>query len=411
MISHSLDNFLINFSFISILITTLFFWIQFSFGYGSQHPAQKQVLGLFHWGVPTSSKKGAAPGEPREPRSLTPPTSDTLATSPTSDEVSPDEGSGGTSTSAPKATPSVPRLLRPLRQKCRQQAPKFLFFENFWSQVPNFLVIFCSILILLSFINRWITTNHFPLSNLYESLLFLTLAFLVILIYFQFTLKKNFVGVLILPIVLFINTFATFTLPLEMQQPTSLVPALQSNWLMMHVTIMMLSYAALIFGSLLAITFLIVRYILKDKIKNLNITNGGTERLEGQGETTYSTIIENKSSTFRFIRNIDIIYDLDKLSYRVLTFGFPLLTIGILSGSVWANETWGSYWNWDPKETWALITWFVYAIYLHSRIIKGWSGTKPALIASFGFVTVWICYLGVNVFAKGLHSYGWFFTN
>ena len=242
-----------------------------------------------------------------------------------------------------------------------------------------------------------------------------------------------------------------------MQQPTSLVPALQSNWLMMHVTIMMLSYAALIFGSLLAITFLIVRYILKDKIKNLNIQNEavdqtrtlcvhvqGRAQVEGgehemfanlqlkqpphtsgcfsrgvQGRSTLkdspkgqaTTIVENQYSTFRLIKNIDIIYDLDNLSYRVLTFGFPLLTIGILSGSVWANETWGSYWNWDPKETWALITWFVYAIYLHSRIIKGWSGTKPALIATFGFVTVWICYLGVNVFAKGLHSYGWFFTN
>jgi cytochrome c-type biogenesis protein CcsB len=287
--------------------------------------------------------------------------------------------------------------------------------------VPNFLVIFCSILILLNFINRWISTNHFPLSNLYESLLFLTLALLIFLIYFQFTLKKNFVGVLILPIVLFINTFATFTLPLEMQQPTSLVPALQSNWLMMHVTIMMLSYAALIFGSLLAITFLIVRYILKDKIKNLNIQNEelpfraevalapSTLKDRQHGEATPK--MENQYSTFRLIKNIDIIYDLDNLSYRVLTFGFPLLTIGILSGSVWANETWGSYWNWDPKETWALITWFVYAIYLHSRIIKGWSGTKPALIATFGFVTVWICYLGVNVFAKGLHSYGWFFTN
>lgn len=362
MIIHSLDNFLINFSFVSILITTLFFWIQFSFG------AQKEIQ----------------------------------------------------------------------------------FFDNF-------LVIFCSILILLNFINRWILTNHFPLSNLYESLLFLTLALLIFLIYFQFTLKKFFVGVLILPIVLFINTFATFTLPLEMQQPTSLVPALQSNWLMMHVTIMMLSYAALIFGSLLAITFLIVRYILKDKIKNLNIQNEAAnlshfQLKQGKGcfteevgaepfgdhfvvgtndvgqpedglQATYlpssfvgkqgeaTTRMENQNRTFRLIKNIDIIYDLDNLSYRVLTFGFPLLTIGILSGSVWANETWGSYWNWDPKETWALITWFVYAIYLHSRIIKGWSGTKPALIASFGFVTVWICYLGVNVFAKGLHSYGWFFTN
>jgi cytochrome c-type biogenesis protein CcsB len=98
---------------------------------------------------------------------------------------------------------------------------------------------------------------------------------------------------------------------------------------------------------------------------------------------------------------------LDNLSYRTLGIGFPLLTIGILSGSVWANEAWGSYWSWDPKETWAFITWLVFAIYLHTRITKGWQGKKPAIIASVGFLTVWLCYLGVNLLGKGLHSYGW----
>lgn len=99
---------------------------------------------------------------------------------------------------------------------------------------------------------------------------------------------------------------------------------------------------------------------------------------------------------------------LDNLSYRILGIGFPLLTIGILSGAVWANEAWGSYWSWDPKETWALATWFVFAIYLHTRLTKGWSGKKPAIIASLGFVTVWICFLGVNLLGEGLHSYGFF---
>jgi cytochrome c-type biogenesis protein CcsB len=92
----------------------------------------------------------------------------------------------------------------------------------------------------------------------------------------------------------------------------------------------------------------------------------------------------------------------------VLALGFPLLTVGILSGAVWANEAWGSYWSWDPKETWALITWLVFAIYLHARILKGWTGRKPAIIATFGFFVVWFCYLGVNLLGAGLHSYGWF---
>ena len=90
----------------------------------------------------------------------------------------------------------------------------------------------------------------------------------------------------------------------------------------------------------------------------------------------------------------------------MLGIGFPLLTIGILSGAVWANEAWGSYWSWDPKETWALATWFVFAIYLHTRLTKGWRGKKPAILASVGFVTVWVCFLGVNLFGEGLHSYG-----
>ena len=97
---------------------------------------------------------------------------------------------------------------------------------------------------------------------------------------------------------------------------------------------------------------------------------------------------------------------IDNLSYRTISFGFPLLTMGIIAGAVWANEAWGSYWSWDPKETWALITLLVFASYLHARITKSWQGEKPAMIASVGFVVVWICYLGVNFLGKGLHTYG-----
>jgi cytochrome c-type biogenesis protein CcsB len=102
------------------------------------------------------------------------------------------------------------------------------------------------------------------------------------------------------------------------------------------------------------------------------------------------------------------ILNLDFLSYRIIGLGFPFLTIGILSGAVWANEAWGSYWSWDPKETWALLTWLIFAIYLHTRLTKGWQGEKPAIIASLGFLVVWFCYLGVNLIGEGLHSYGFF---
>ena len=104
---------------------------------------------------------------------------------------------------------------------------------------------------------------------------------------------------------------------------------------------------------------------------------------------------------------LKLLKSLDNWSYRIIGLGFPFLTIGIIAGGVWANEAWGSYWSWDPKETWALITWLVFATYLHSRITKGWKGKKTAILGGLGFFVIWICYLGVNFLGKGLHSYGW----
>ncbi len=97
---------------------------------------------------------------------------------------------------------------------------------------------------------------------------------------------------------------------------------------------------------------------------------------------------------------------LDDVTYRMIAIGWPLLTAGIITGAVWANSAWGSYWSWDPKETWSLITWFVYAIYLHSRYVRGWKGTQMAVISAVGFLAVIFTYLGVNLVLSGLHSYG-----
>jgi cytochrome c-type biogenesis protein CcsB len=249
--------------------------------------------------------------------------------------------------------------------------------------------------------------------------------------------KRFFVGAFTSPSALFINAFATFRLPLEMQQSSPLVPALQSNWLMMHVTVMILSYSALICGSLLSIAFLIVtknlQFDLKGENKSLQNIQSSSEssfsppngellsdqrfafssvsasatQLQNdqvQANTAVNTIKPQNPSQMQMKKKFA--ENLDNLSYRILGIGFPLLTIGILSGAVWANEAWGSYWSWDPKETWALATWLVFAIYLHLRISKGWRGKKPAILASLGFVTVWICFLGVNLLGEGLHSYG-----
>ena len=124
-----------------------------------------------------------------------------------------------------------------------------------------------------------------------------------------------------------------------------------------------------------------------------------------EADEEYTTLILEDSTSTNSNR-LTLLESLDNLSYRTISFGFPLLTIGIIAGAVWANEAWGSYWSWDPKETWALITWLVFASYLHARISRSWQGKKPAMIASVGFIVVWICYLGVNFLGKGLHTYG-----
>ena len=328
---------------------------------------------------------------------------------------------------------------------------------------------------------RWLASGHFPLSNLFESLLFLSWGFTISHLILERISNADFIGVITSPMSFLTNAFASFTLPHEMQKTTALIPALQSNWLMMHVTIMMISYVALISGSLLSIAFLVISHLDSKKSKTLsprvesffqsaratdsltikyqgNLNNNAVvyqERLEFFAKTQSSAPLTSsdptqckvnanfqqesiaypqlpmlapsplmagdshrtlqpseeklyKASHFNEFADLSpFAQALDNLSYRTLGLGFPLLTIGILSGAVWANEAWGSYWSWDPKETWAFITWLVFAIYLHTRLSKGWKGTRPAAIAAAGFFVVWICYLGVNLLGAGLHSYGW----
>lgn len=236
---------------------------------------------------------------------------------------------------------------------------------------------------------RWANSGHFPLSNLYESLIFLSWAFTGIHLLCTTFTSLPFLATITAPTTLLTYTFAAFSLPKEMQQASALVPALQSNWLMMHVSIMILSYAALLVGSLFSLIFLLLPTSLKFQA----------------GPSADSPLVAPERARWQLS---SLGASIDNYSYRILGLGFPLLTMGILSGAIWANEAWGSYWSWDPKETWALITWLVFAIYLHTRLTRGWTGTKPAIIAACGFVTVWICYLGVNILGSGLHSYGWF---
>ncbi|MEG3937203.1 MULTISPECIES: c-type cytochrome biogenesis protein CcsB [unclassified Microcoleus] len=295
--------------------------------------------------------------------------------------------------------------------------------------------------------SRWIEAGYFPLSNLYESLFFLVWGITAIHLVAENMSRSRLVGVATTPVAMAITAFAALTLPDTMQSAEPLVPALKSNWLMMHVSVMMLSYATLMVGALLAIAFLIVTRGQKIELTGSSFgtssNRNGNYRLQrpqnpqppadddsGQpvGEPAfnsnngYSTTAVLELATVQTAstaptqtaellspQRLNLAETLDNISYRIIGLGFPLLTVGIIAGAVWANEAWGSYWSWDPKETWALITWLVFAAYLHARITRGWQGRRPAILAATGFVVVWICYLGVNLLGKGLHSYGWFF--
>nr|YP_009499346.1 cytochrome c heme attachment protein [Isoetes engelmannii]YP_009528772.1 cytochrome c heme attachment protein [Isoetes mattaponica]YP_009536148.1 cytochrome c heme attachment protein [Isoetes graniticola]AWK91920.1 cytochrome c heme attachment protein [Isoetes melanopoda subsp. silvatica]AWK92256.1 cytochrome c heme attachment protein [Isoetes piedmontana]AWK92340.1 cytochrome c heme attachment protein [Isoetes tegetiformans]AYM34307.1 cytochrome c heme attachment protein [Isoetes hyemalis len=258
-------------------------------------------------------------------------------------------------------------------------------------------------------LTRWLYSGHLPLSNLYESSMFLSWSFCLIhtvLIRSQ----NDWLGTITAPSAMLTHGFATLSVPREMQQSTVLVPALQSHWLMMHVSMMMFSYATLLCGSLLAIALLVITS--KNNMDTPIITSGIDSSIWSSSSEKSNERGECDSPNTPFLLSINsredqLTQQLDHWSYRIISLGSPLLTLGILSGAVWANEAWGYYWNWDPKETWASITWLMFATYMHTRVTKSWRGKEPAIAASLGFFTTWICYLGVNPSGKGLHSHGW----
>ena len=318
---------------------------------------------------------------------------------------------------------------------------------------------------------RWVESGHFPLSNMYESLLFL--AWGITGVHLFVTERDGFSksavpGALAAPTALTVVAGATLALPADLQRASALVPALKSNWLMMHVSVMMLSYATLLVGSLACMSFLVVDasqgwagaknalgflddLVSKSDADDIGEADTNAERDESlvmvsasAGALEADATADGKVAVAK-VRNRNrpkvaagggalssdalaaasaasagefpetpldtgdrLLKEMDNLSYRCLGAGFALLTAGLISGAVWANEAWGSYWSWDPKETWALITWFTYATYLHSRLVAGKSKKEVASIGALGFIVVWVCYVGVNLWGVGLHSYGWF---
>ena len=219
--------------------------------------------------------------------------------------------------------------------------------------------------------------GHAPLSNLYESVVFF--AWTIILIYGLIELKYKYrvIGAFVLPFALLGMAWAQLGLNSGIEP---LVPALQSNWLLYHVITCFLGYAAFAVACGISIMYLI--------------------KAKAEGDTSSDIQAGSAIGIFPSIRV------LDDLNYKAIMIGFPLLTLGIVTGAAWANYAWGTYWSWDPKETWSLIVWFVYAAFLHARITRGWVGKRAAWLSIIGFAATIFCYLGVNLFLSGLHSYG-----
>jgi cytochrome c-type biogenesis protein CcsB len=219
--------------------------------------------------------------------------------------------------------------------------------------------------------------GHAPLSNLYESVVFF--AWTIILIYgiIEIKYKYRVVGAFVLPFALLGMAWAQLGLHSGIEP---LVPALQSNWLLYHVITCFLGYAAFAVACGISIMYLI--------------------KAKAEGDTASDVQAGSVIGMFPSIRI------LDDLNYKAIMIGFPLLTLGIVTGAAWANYAWGTYWSWDPKETWSLIVWFIYAAFLHARITRGWVGKRAAWLSIIGFAATIFCYLGVNLFLSGLHSYG-----
>jgi len=219
--------------------------------------------------------------------------------------------------------------------------------------------------------------GHAPLSNLYESVVFFAWTILLIYILIDLKYRQRAVGAFVIPFAFLGMTWAQLRLE-DAIEP--LVPALQSNWLTYHVITCFLGYAAFAVACGVSIMYLIK--VGKEKARPDDSPAGGVLAL---------------------FPNTRV---LDDLNYKAIMIGFPLLSLGIITGAAWANYAWGTYWSWDPKETWSLIVWFIYAAFLHARFTRGWVGKKAAVLSITGFAATIFCYLGVNLVLSGLHSYG-----
>ncbi len=232
---------------------------------------------------------------------------------------------------------------------------------------------------------RWIESyrmgyGHAPLSNMYESLVFASWAIMVIYLVFEWRTKQRALGVFPALFSFLAMAYASFSKDVD-SKIAPLVPALKSNWLIAHVMTCFLGYAAFAVSFGLSIVYLV-------KIRSNYVEKSQNPDPKGALQVFSPSVSQ-----------------LEWFNYQLVLFGFLWLSIGIITGSIWANSAWGTYWSWDPKETWSLITWLIYAALLHARNMQGWKGKRVAWLSVIGFGCVLFTYFGVNFLLSGLHSY------
>ena len=225
---------------------------------------------------------------------------------------------------------------------------------------------------------RWVESyqmgiGHAPLTNMYESVVFFAWTIVILYLGIEWKFKTRTIGAFALPLAFLAMAYGSFA-PIN-KGINPLVPALQSNWLLAHVITCFVGYAAFAIAAALGIMYLLKSYFGNDS---------------NAGETS-------------LLPSLKV---MDDIIHKSMIFGFIWLSAGIITGAIWANSAWGTYWSWDPKETWSLITWFVYAITLHARYTRGISGKAIAWLSLIGLLAVIFTYYGVNFLLSGLHSYG-----
>lgn len=253
-----------------------------------------------------------------------------------------------------------------------------IFKKDVIGHLANFAAIGGLFANTVAIVLRWVITERPPLTNGYEFILTFCWGIVITYLIAEYRYKVKALGSFVMPIPFLLLTFIIMKMGPAERVAGAIPPALKSQWLTFHVLTAMVAYGgfAVAFG-------LGIMYLIKSRRNESDI----------------------KSPKDSWLNRLPDENTLDDVAYKMIGFAFPMLTLCIITGAIWANYAWGTYWSWDPKETWSLITWLIYAAYLHARLMYGWKGKRAAWMAIIGFLAVLFTFFGVNYWLPGLHSY------